>query len=279
MNHKINISPSLGQLDTLTRVVDLLIGNANVRTIFEFGSRYGEDSIEFAARYPQSAIYCFECNPKSLTILREKIELYSNIIFKECAISDRCEIIEFFQINEAKTKTAWVDGNQGASSIFKASGKYPLEVYHQDVINVQAITLNSILIQENIPEIDVMWMDIQGAELKALKGMGNKLANLKIVHLEVEFIEIYKGQPLFSKIDNFLKQNNFVFLGFTSKTHFSGDVIYLNSSHFTESQIHTASVLMPVENKNLVFFWSKLIFRVKYFCFKCKNFVTNPFAF
>ena len=104
MNHKINISPSVGQLDTLTREVDLLIGNANVRTIFEFGSRYGEDSIEFAARYPQSAIYCFECNPKSLTILREKIELYSDIIFKKCAISDRCEIIEFFQMMKQKQK-------------------------------------------------------------------------------------------------------------------------------------------------------------------------------
>ena len=89
-----------------------------------------------------------------------------------------------------------------------------------------------------------MWMDIQGAELKALKGMKTKIRNLKIVHLEVEFIEIYKDQPLFRNVDGFLKQNNFTLLGFTSKTHFSGDAIYLNSSYFNKYQFYNYYVIL-----------------------------------
>jgi FkbM family methyltransferase len=270
-----DISPSGGQLNILYNVADELIGSKNIKTIFEFGSRYGEDTAEFAIKYPGATVYAFECNPKSLAVLKEKIRPYSNIIFNENAISDTNETISFYQIDENKTKTTWADGNQGASSIFKASGKYPIEEYHQNKIEVKAVSLFSFMSENIVPGIDILWMDIQGAELKALKGLADKSAVTKIVHLEVEFIEIYDGQPLFKDINKYFIQHNFFLLGFTSRTNYSGDAIYVNRNYFTQVQIDTAFSLIPVQKKNLQFFLSKLFFKLKYFIFRIKHLIAR----
>jgi FkbM family methyltransferase len=272
MTHPIaNISASTGQLNILFNLVDALIGKADVRNVFEFGSRYGEDTIEFAGNYPAASIYAFECNPKSLAILKEKIASCPNIVFNENAISDKSEVIEFYQIDEEKTKTTWADGNQGASSIFKASGNYKVEEYHQKRIQVNAITLKDFLTNNGIPSIDVMWMDIQGAELKALQGLQEKLACLKIVHLEVEFFEIYEGQPLFKDIDGFFKRNGFHLLGFTSRTNYSGDAVYVNKVHFTDAQIAQAAALIPEVHKTLRSRSSSIYFKLKYAALRLKK--------
>lgn len=266
-----SISPSMGQLNTLFKVANNLFGKNEVKTIFEFGSRYGEDTVEFAQRYSAATIYSFECNPKSLPVLKEKIKSYTNIVFNEKAISDCNEIISFYQIDEEKTKTTWSDGNQGASSIFEASGNYPIEEYHQKLINVEAITLHSFMADHNIQDIDILWMDIQGAELKALKGMHTRLKHLKILHLEVEFIKIYKDQPLFKNVDMYLKKHGFHLLGFSSKTHYSGDAIYVNTEYFDPSQIQAAALLLPKPEKSLKYYFSNAFFVVKYIGFRIKK--------
>ena len=46
-------------------------------------------------------------------------------------------------------------------------------------------------------------MDIQGAELSALIGMGEYIENVHLLELEVEFIPIYKDQPTFTDIHSF----------------------------------------------------------------------------
>ena len=43
-------------------------------------------------------------------------------------------------------------------------------------------------------------------ELMALEGGTGMLADVLVVHTEVEFVEMYKGQPLFADIDIFCAQ-------------------------------------------------------------------------
>ena len=52
-------------------------------------------------------------------------------------------------------------------------------------------------------------MDIQGAELLALKGLGEYIDRVKIVHTEVLFLELYKNQPLYNDTKKFLNSNGF----------------------------------------------------------------------
>jgi hypothetical protein len=73
-------------------------------------------------------------------------------------------------------------------------------------------------------------MDIQGAELMALRGLDQDLGRVKMIHTEVEFFEIYRGAPLFREIRRYLNQNGFLLVGFTNFGSFSGDAVFLNKS-------------------------------------------------
>lgn len=51
---------------------------------------------------------------------------------------------------------------------------------------------------------DVVKMDVQGAELDILRGASGLMDKLLCIETEVEFQELYKGQPLFSDVDAYL---------------------------------------------------------------------------
>lgn len=64
-------------------------------------------------------------------------------------------------------------------------------------------------------EIDLLCMDLQGAELDALAGAKRVLQDALFVHTEVKFIAQYHGQPLFGDVDQTLRKSGFAFHTFT----------------------------------------------------------------
>lgn len=61
-----------------------------------------------------------------------------------------------------------------------------------------------------IREFDFLNIDIQGAELLALKGMGDLLIQFKWIYLEVNKAELYIGCPLIEDLDAYLEKYDFV---------------------------------------------------------------------
>jgi FkbM family methyltransferase len=76
---------------------------------------------------------------------------------------------------------------------------------------VETSTLDDVL---GATDVDMIKIDVQGGELDVFKGAGRALANAVVVHTEVEFAELYKGQPLFGDIDRHLNEAGFQFLTF-----------------------------------------------------------------
>ena len=65
---------------------------------------------------------------------------------------------------------------------------------------------------DDIPEItamDMLKIDVQGAELAVLRGGERLLQNAVVVQTEVEFAPMYVGQPLFADIDIELRRQGF----------------------------------------------------------------------
>lgn len=63
-----------------------------------------------------------------------------------------------------------------------------------------------------ITDVDYIKIDIQGAELQAFAGGERILAETMVIHTEVEFIEMYEGQPMFSDVDLYLRERGFHFV-------------------------------------------------------------------
>jgi FkbM family methyltransferase len=57
--------------------------------------------------------------------------------------------------------------------------------------------------------IDVLKVDVQGAELDVLRGAETSLRSVRGLELEVEFQALYVGQPLFGQVDEFLRLHGF----------------------------------------------------------------------
>jgi FkbM family methyltransferase len=74
--------------------------------------------------------------------------------------------------------------------------------------HVQTTRLDDIA---EIDRIDFLKMDIQGGELAALSNAPKLLETTLLVQVEVEFLELYSGQPLFADVDSYLRSQGFQF--------------------------------------------------------------------
>lgn len=68
-----------------------------------------------------------------------------------------------------------------------------------------------------IENIDFIKIDTQGSELNILNGSSESIKNVMGFEIEVSFIKIYKDQPLFSDVNNFMIKNNYQFMGFSDQ--------------------------------------------------------------
>jgi len=181
--------------------------------IFDIGSRDCEQSIEFYHKFPNARIFAFECNPNTLPICRKNIENYQDrITLIEGAVCDYDGEITFYPIDQEKTITTWVDGNPGASSLFKSSGNYDcIETYVQTEVVTNCHRLDTVMQKYGIPKVDIIWMDIQGAELLALKSLGKYLNYVEYVYTEVTYnSEMYTGQVMFQELHDFMLNNHYI---------------------------------------------------------------------
>jgi hypothetical protein len=61
-----------------------------------------------------------------------------------------------------------------------------------------------------IDELDLIKIDVQGAELDVLRGAKNTMNKTKFIILEVSMIEYNKNSPLFADVIDFMNKNNFL---------------------------------------------------------------------
>ena len=123
-------------------------------------------------------VYCFEANSSSIPLLQK----YRKNVFNY-AIYDKDEDNIEFNVVESNGWTAGfsaVELSDEISNIFKCDNK------HITKIKVNQRTLNTILKTElnNVKNIDILKIDIEGGELKCLRGLDFNAYRPKLIILE-----------------------------------------------------------------------------------------------
>jgi FkbM family methyltransferase len=153
--------------------------------ILDCGANIGTSCAYFKKIFPDAKVFAFEPNPKIAEILRENLKANH---FNEV------EVIE---------KAVWINGNgvemgmegADASSIYRKN----------DSAKVDSVSLKNFI--EKFEQVDMLKMDIEGAELEVLKDCGERLKNVK--NIFVEFHSFLNDKQNLSEILNTLEQNDF----------------------------------------------------------------------
>ena len=185
--------------------VKKILGNYSPEVILDVGTRDLEESIQLSQAFPDARIIAFEPNPKQFQYCQELSKNYPNIEVHEYACSDEESIVDFWIVNE----------NQGASSMLEpieinAGWQYGYRSCTWDKISgIRARRIDNVLRELGVGRVDIVWMDVQGVELKALKGMGTYIDHIKIIHAEAALRPFYKGHILKNELEEWLNQHDY----------------------------------------------------------------------
>ena len=126
-----------------------------------------------------------------------------------------------------------ITNNTESSSIFNF-GTHAIEhpqIFEIERRQLKSITLNTLFERNNISydRYDFINIDIQGAELKALKGAMCILPHIKAIYAEVNEKMLYEGAGLLPELDEYLATFNFTRVITNMTQHGWGDALYIKN--------------------------------------------------
>lgn len=163
--------------------------------------------------------YGFEPDNRSRKELLAQKNNCNRYQLDENIVSDKSEIKEIHLCKAPMTSSVYPP-NRGFVDLFAEADRF-------DVVSKEKLNATTID-QLELTTTDFIKLDIQGGELNALKGAEKTLKNCLGLEIEVEFLPIYKNQPLYADVTNFLREHNFEFIDFLRICRWERNNIYTN---------------------------------------------------
>ncbi len=150
----------------------------NPKIIVDAGANIGLASIYFSNKYPDAKIIAIEPEESNLEILKRNIAPYENIILVCKALWNENTIINL------------VDPSLGKWGFITQAKDSVEERYGPIVHEVQGVTVDTIMKEQGIEHIDILKIDIEGAEREIFKDPSSWI--LKVDSLIIELHERMK---------------------------------------------------------------------------------------
>ena len=231
--------------------------NVKIDNIAQFGAHSGQE-IEIFLNIANNNIYLFEPQKNAFNQLINKTHKHKKI-----------SIYNFGLGSTNTKKSLFVDYENDGQSASIYEPKIHLDIFPEISFKkreeIKIITFDSLELK-----VDLICIDIQGAELDALIGSHNSLQFTKCLVIEVSREEFYKNQPSIKEIDNFLNKNNFMRV--KTKWAESGKFLYGDAFYIKRDIISNYEILLN-NFKNIIldrrfvavikYFFSRVKFRLK----------------
>ncbi len=151
--------------------------NANhFKTIVEIGARDCQESLAFTKLFPNAHVYSFECNPRLLDLCRFNAAKSDRITLIEKCVTDNPDNHTFYL---KRPYHHYID--EGVASLCEPWFDY-------ETIQVDTIRMDQFL--QDIT-VDLLWIDVQGAECQVLNSFGAKLNQVDLIYCEVDVKQRY----------------------------------------------------------------------------------------
>lgn len=190
-------------------------------TIFDIGACDFKESIIFKSSFKNSKVYSFE--PDSYNIDKfSQNAIRFGIEVLPIALSDSDGEVLFYPSDNLNGKT-WKNSGSIAKPVIKEGTSEG--IFHDGLeydlkgCKVKSKRFDTFCIENNINNIDYLHIDVQGAEMKVLKCLGD--FRPKLIFAETSEFETYETGTNLEDFDNFMKD-----LGYIIKNRFKYDTLY-----------------------------------------------------
>jgi FkbM family methyltransferase len=175
--------------------LETLIKKYNIKFegILHVGAHECEELVEYEKYLPRNKILWVEAMPEKVLQNRKK---YPDLLIHNAVVSDVEEDVKFNVSNNGQSSSIL---ELGLHKMFYPSIKY-----------IHSFEARTKLLKDFISDYNIKYnflnFDIQGAELKALKGMEPYLSNVDYIYTEVNADYVYKDCAIITEIDDYLIQ-------------------------------------------------------------------------
>lgn len=214
--------------------LSVIFKGQKVNTVFDIGSCEGEDAIRYGRFFKGAMVYAFEPRPDNLEIIRKNLRTFKAEEFVKVegiALSDEKGSFDFYLSSGQPDHATegWDYGNKSSSLLppSQSMEQHTAWLKFNEKIIIPTDRMDQFCRERSITNVDFMHIDVQGAELKVLQGAGDLLQKTRAIWMEVEAVELYKGQPLKSDVEQFMKTHNFQCV-LDTVNEIAGDQLYVN---------------------------------------------------
>ena len=198
--------------------------------IFEIGVHIGKDTERIKELTGSNFIYGFEPDPRNIQILNERNRLSLFEKFYDCALSN-LDGESIFYLSSGHPPEVYKDPDinkeWSASNSLKAP-KNHLDIHtwckFEERLNVKTLRMDHVCNEIGLNKIDLVWMDVQGAEDLVIEGMGEFKNNIRFIYTEYNNNDLYDGSPTLQRIISSLGE------GWTAEAIYQNDVLLKNNN-------------------------------------------------
>ncbi len=172
--------------------------------VFHIGAHWGEEAKDYFNSSVENVIW-IEAIPKEFEQLVRNIQGFPRMVAINECIADV----------DGKEMTFNISNNEAQSSSLLELDYHKKDhpdVYFTSQIQVKTKRVDTLLKERkiNLANYNFLNIDLQGAELMALRGMGEELHKIKYAYIEVNKKHEYKDCPLIEDIDAYMNEFGFV---------------------------------------------------------------------
>lgn len=185
--------------------------------ILHIGANRGQEAEEYN-KYCKNVVWV-EALPHVFNDLVKNVSKYGHTCIQACVSDTEGQKVTFHESNNESQSSSML--NLGTHKTAHPEVKY---VKDYEMVTT---TIKALYRDHDLKGLDFLAMDIQGAEMMALKGMGDLLKEFKYAYLEVNTNYVYEGCALLPEIEKYLngygfqKREERIF-----KSWFWGDAIF-----------------------------------------------------
>ncbi|MEM9771943.1 MAG: FkbM family methyltransferase [Cyanobacteria bacterium P01_D01_bin.73] len=200
-----------------------------IHSIVHVGAHYGQEIEDYQALNPDLIVW-IEADPNTFLRLTEFTDKNSKDGIRHMCInalvSDKDDEVRDFFITS---------NDRESSSIFRTTELHAKfgAAMTGETLKLRTARLDSILRSAGVApdSLDILILDVQGAEMLCLTGVGDYLKYIKLLKLEVtKETAFYEGGAVFSDLDAWLRDRDFVRISELPDGPWHGDCIYQNQA-------------------------------------------------